>query len=376
MVDPEMGTASAEKRDRTRLTGLFREILVGAARQGIDVVGSILVDGAWPVLKGALDPVLNELSKRFEGRDVTASPELAERAAEEFEHDTRLQALLQSSLLDALKPLVEGQERLESNLQSLSEVAVEGTDAARQVLARLNQGVAIDEATQNQLAELVVRRIRAVGDARDYAREAQAEITELIWLDLDEIESRATELQTVAIELISDNRIIGAEAVLNEAQRLLGTALEETPTDPSLKTLQGFVYKTAAQAFGQEGHPRKASQYLDLAERAFQLVLQDPPADTVLLGNAWNGLGNVLALRDDYPAAAEAIERAVSYVPDYAAAWYDLLATYSYQDPASLDTAKVRRALESLRRTAPGSRLPEEPVRAVESWAAALIDPE
>jgi tetratricopeptide (TPR) repeat protein len=377
MVDPEKGTASAGEGGRASLTGLFREILVGASRAGLDVVGSMLVDGAWPVLKGALDPVLDQLSARFAGRDVTASPELAERAAEEFERDARLQELLRSSLLEALRPVVEGQERVETSLQSLYEVAVEGTAAAREVLARLDQGVALDEATKEQLAELVVRRITAAEAARAYARQAQAAVTESVWLDLDEIQSRATELQAVAIELIYGGRIIGAEAVLSEAQRLLGTALEETPTDPLLKTLQGFVYKTAAQAFGEGGHPRTASGYLDLAEGAFRLVLQDPPDDAYLLSNAWNGLGNVLALRADYPAAAEAIEKAVSFYPDNYAAWYDLLATYANQGPqASLDLAKVRTALENLRRTAQGSRLPEEHVRAVEAWAAELVDPQ
>jgi tetratricopeptide (TPR) repeat protein len=376
MVDSEKGIASAGKDGRTSLTRLFRECLIGAARQGLDIVGPMLVGPAWPVLKGALNPVLDKLTARFGGRDVTASPELAERAAEEFEHDARLQELFQSSLLKELRPLVEGQERMEASLQSLYQVAVEGTAAAQEVLTRLDQGVALDEATKEQLAELVVRRITAAEDARAYARQARMDVTEPVWLDLDEIRSRATELEMVAIELISGNRMIGAEAVLKEAQRLLGTALEETPTDPSLKTAQGFVYKDAAQAFADEGHPEVASRYLDLAEGAFRLVLQDPPADPILLSNAWNGLGSVLVIRKDYPAAAEAIERAVSFNPDNYFAWHDLLVTYASQGSgASLDLAKVRTALENLRRTAPGSRIPARDLSALEAWAAELVDP-
>src|SRR5690242_3807885 len=99
---------------RSGLKGLFREIVVGAARQGLEVVGPMVVDGAWPLLRGALGPVLDRLSARFEGRDVTSSPELAERAAAEFDQDARLQELLQSTLLEALRPVVEGQERVET----------------------------------------------------------------------------------------------------------------------------------------------------------------------------------------------------------------------------------------------------------------------
>ena len=77
-------------------TPLVRKILLEAAKGGIEVAGPALVDGAWPILNGALKPVLDVLDAKL-GGDVTQSPSLAQQAIEAFDQDPRLQERLRSS---------------------------------------------------------------------------------------------------------------------------------------------------------------------------------------------------------------------------------------------------------------------------------------
>ncbi len=54
---------------------LFKKAVLGAVDRDIDVAGSALLPGAWPIVKGALDPILDRLKSQLGGdEDITASP--------------------------------------------------------------------------------------------------------------------------------------------------------------------------------------------------------------------------------------------------------------------------------------------------------------
>ena len=71
---------------------LFRKIMIGAAEASLDIAGSALLPGAWPIVKGALTPVLDKLKERLDGKDATSSPDLAEKAIEMFKKCLRRQS--------------------------------------------------------------------------------------------------------------------------------------------------------------------------------------------------------------------------------------------------------------------------------------------
>lgn len=85
---------------------LFRKIVIGASESSLDIAGSTLLPVGWPILKRALQPVLDKLKDRFGGEDVTATKARADAAATAFEQDRDLQELLKTNLLQALEPVL------------------------------------------------------------------------------------------------------------------------------------------------------------------------------------------------------------------------------------------------------------------------------
>ena len=73
------------------MTPLIRKVLLGAAESSLDVAGAALLPGAWPILKGALHPVLERLKEQLGGDDILGSKDRAEAAATAFEADPHLQ---------------------------------------------------------------------------------------------------------------------------------------------------------------------------------------------------------------------------------------------------------------------------------------------
>src|SRR5690242_1783338 len=101
------------------LVPIFRKVLLGAAESSLDIAGAaVLPPPAWPILKGALQPVLDRIKERL-GGEVTGSPERAERAVSEFAGDRYLQEMLRSSLLEKLGTLASGQQAIDANIQKL-----------------------------------------------------------------------------------------------------------------------------------------------------------------------------------------------------------------------------------------------------------------
>jgi len=312
---------------------LFRKVVTGAAVATLDVAGAALLPGAWPILKGALTPILNRLSERFEGKDVTSSPELAERAALEFARDERLQELLKSNLLNAIDPVIKNQQEIGHDVQILCEIAMENTKALAGIQDRLERGVPLSKETMEELRDMIVAKMETGLKVRHLARQQIAAYPspKPPWMSRDRINSQISQVQVAAVELIREGRIKQAKEKLKEAQALLGHALEETPTDVTIKVLQGYFFKTMAQALSAAGREDLARQYMDLAEEAFNLVAEDLPADQKTLSDvasAINGLGNVYHFMGEYDKAILSYKRATTLCPDYAYAWHDLFGAY------------------------------------------------
>jgi tetratricopeptide (TPR) repeat protein len=348
------------------LSVLFRKVVTGAAMASLDVAGSALLPGAWPILRAALSPVFERLSERFSGKDVSSSPELAERAAAEFERDQRLQELLRTGLLEQLDPILKGQEKIDADVQKLCLVVMGNSQALQRIEAgvgdidtQLKQGVSLNQETLEQLTSIVDSRAAAMYEARDFARRqlSEAQPPSPGWLRLEEIKDRINTAEVEATALVARGEPDEAMARLRETQLLLARTLDETPTDVTLKILQGYLFKAQAQGTADTS-PDAAARYLSLAEDAFNLVLSDLPSDQRSLdetASAINGLGNVYAERGDYEKAIELYREATSLEPAYEYAWHDLFAAYdALASQGSLDLAGMRHAYNQLCATADG----------------------
>ena len=344
---------------------LFREVVKGASMATLDVAGTVFLPGAWPILRGALTPVLDRLSERFEGKDVTSSPELAERAAQEFARDERLQELFKSNLLDALDPVIKKQKNIGGDVQILCEIAMENTKALVEISSevdklgnQLDRGVHLNEEGMNELCDRLLERVVVNQEVRNFERQQITVYpsTKPLWMSRDQIKSQISQVQVAAVELIRQGRIEQAMDNLKEVQALLGHSLEETPTDVTIKVLQGYFFKTMAQAFHAVGRKDSARQYIELAEKVFNLIADDLPADQKTLNDAAgaiNGLGNVYHLMGEYEKAILSYKRATTLCPDYAYAWHDLFGAYdALACRGVLNLEEMQHAYLKLRETA------------------------
>jgi hypothetical protein len=107
---------------------LVHKILLGAAASLLDIARATLLPGAWPILRGALGPVLERLKERLGGQDVTSSSELAGKAADAFAADEHLQEVLRSALVEQLDKIVQSQQGMNDDVHTLMAI-VSGNEA-------------------------------------------------------------------------------------------------------------------------------------------------------------------------------------------------------------------------------------------------------
>jgi tetratricopeptide (TPR) repeat protein len=335
-----MAGSSPDPKPRTvELVSLFRKVVVGAGMATLDIAGQAALPGAWPILRGALKPVLDRLAEKL-GGDPIASREAAERAAAEFERDARLQDLLRSQLLEPLDELAKRQEKVDADVQALFVMVTENTRALDElsqdvggIRERLDHGVDLSPEAQERLVELVSERVVAMQGVRDFAgRELTAVSADPTppaqWLERDELAARVNESQHRAVEDVAAGRIGQAMERLRSDRVLVGQALIETPTDPRLRVLNGYLLKTLAQAADATGDREAVADYLARAEEIFTLLVSDAPDDPVILAGAVNGLGNVHYARHEYEQALERHAEATDLLTAYPEAWHDLFGTY------------------------------------------------
>ncbi len=345
---------------------LVRQILMKASEAGIDIAGTAFLGPAWPVLHAALGPVLDRLSEKLGGVDPVGSREAAERAADEFEKDQRLQELLRSNLMEGLKPVLAGQERLEAGFQTLSQVVLDNTQALEDIKqsvegigAKLDEGVELSPEGAREIEDAITERVIVALEVRGvvhpFAEEAAVPET---WATQDELVAEAQQA-VQAVEQIREGRVDEALETLQRARGSLARALLETPTDVEVRLQQGYVLKALGQAYGAAGDQQEADRSLEQAESIFRLVIRDIPADPGTqdeIASAVNGLANILAERGRQAEAATLYREALRLEPSYAYAWHDLFGSLvALADAGDPRPSELDEAWSGLLRTAPGT---------------------
>jgi tetratricopeptide (TPR) repeat protein len=355
------GAKMADDRAAKRVA-LVREILVGAGTATLDIAGVTVLDGAWSVVRAALKPVTDRLAKRLGVGDVTASKEVADRAAREFEHDQLLQDIFRSELVRATDEVIQQGADIQGYVAVLCDLVADNTrrldELAGDVHAlrqQIESGVTLNAEGRAQIREefeAVLRPLQATeifAGAQLQSAHAQALRTET----LAEIADKAESLQTEAMRLLTRGEPEAALAALEPARLLLAAALREAPTSFRLKVLLGYVFKSEAQATPD---PEARSRYLGQAAEVFTLVVEDAPREPALaneFAGAVNGLGNVYAEQGDYDRAIAQYRIALEVAPSYAYAWHDLfLALDAKASAGEVDLVELRNAYDNLERYA------------------------
>lgn len=232
---------------------------------------------------------------------------------------------------------------------------MEGTTVLYEIKEQLDQGVHLDKEAEEKLIKGIADEFERNQRVREMARQQTAlyPSASSVWMSRDSIERQIRRTQVRAVELIMEGRIEQARENVEEAQALLGRVLEETPTDVTIRILQGYIFKTKAQvlhAAGEDDRP-----YIELGEKTFKLVLENPPANPAALTRATNGLGNMYHLKREYDKAILNYKRAIEISPDYAYAWHDLFLAYDELAARGvLHLEDMRYAYQKLRETAAG----------------------
>lgn len=341
------------------LAPIVRKVLLGAAESSLDVAGAALLPGAWPILKGALEPVLDRLKERLGGEEVTSSPARAAAAATAFEADSHLQEMLRSRLLERLDALVEGQEKIGADVQKLM-LIVSGDSALLQELVggvdriekRLVDGVDVSEQSVSKLVQAITRQAESSRQVRALALREMGPIGELL-------ERQVGRLQARAVELVQSGAVDRAVDELRGGLTLVAALLAEAPTDVRLRLQLGFIHKTAAQVYEAVSDRELAKAELNLAENIFLSVKEDLRGDqktAIDVANAIHGLGNIDHQRGDFRAAIAKYELTVSIYPDQIYSWHDMFAAYhELARRGQGDLAAMRRAFENVKQRGQGA---------------------
>jgi tetratricopeptide (TPR) repeat protein len=130
-------------------------------------------------------------------------------------------------------------------------------------------------------------------------------------------------MQLRYFELLDGQNAADALDLAQKTQAYLDRVLPLYPQDPSLKLTRGYLYKNEAMALIRLGRYDEAETALNQGESVFRTMLAERPRDAA----AWNGLGSIEAVRDNYEKAHEYVDEALKILPDY---------SYALQDHAAI----------------------------------------
>ncbi len=329
---------------------LVRKILLRAAESSLDIAGSALLPGAWPILKGALGPVLERLEQRLGGQDVTSSPDLAREAAELFEADRHLQEILRSSLLVQLDDLAKSQHQIDASVQKLM-LIVSGDEKMLQDIvggvARIDEHLEAGVNLSDEAVEKVVSRITQQAESSRGVRAIALRATGPV---ADILERQLQRLQVRADELVRERAADRALDELQEGLQLVALLLNEAPTDLTARLQLGFIYKTYAQVVEGTGQADEAADYLHRADEIFGYIQNDAAADAENIANAIVGQGNVLHEHGQFDAAISRYRDSLKVLPGNPYALHDIFGAYDgLARQGKLNLKEMRDALEELK---------------------------
>lgn len=335
------------------LVPIVRKILLGAAESSLDIAGAALLPGAWPILKGALGPVLSRLKERLGGQEVTSSQRLAEKAADLLEADQHLQEVLRSALVERLDQVVQGRQSINDDVQKLL-IVVSGDqrliteligDVAR-LGERIEAGVNLSDEAIARLAEAVSRQAEGSRAVRAIALRAMGPVADLLQRQLQRLQVRA-------VELVQEGAADRALDELQEGLHLVAFLLDEAPTDLTARLQLGFIYKTFAQVAAELTHDHEAEYYIDRAETLFDCVVRDVAGDpeaALEIAGALHGLGNVEHTRGNLHGALARYREALRIHPGHPYALHDIfVADYDLARDEPANLTEMRQVLERLK---------------------------
>jgi tetratricopeptide (TPR) repeat protein len=340
------------------LVPLFRKVVLGAAESSLDVAGAALLPGAWPILKGALQPVLERLKDKLGGGDVTASVEQAQRAVAELEADRHLQEVLRSKLLEQLDALVQGQQGVNGDVQKLMLIVAGDQRRLDELLGgvgrieqRLDQGVNLSDEAVEKLTVAIAQQAETSRRVRGLALREMGPVSELL-------QDQVNRLQIRAVELVRGGDLDRAVDELRAGLMLIAALLNEAPTDLTLRLQLGFVYKTMSQVFDAAGDAALARTYIDRAEEVFRFVKDEAAGDesnALYVANAIHGLGNVEQGRGEFDQAIEKYKLATDMFDGHFYSWHDMFLCYwELAKQGRPNLGAMRHALAKVEETARG----------------------
>jgi hypothetical protein len=286
-----------------RVLALAKQIVRRTAELGLDEAGTLTCGPAWPVIRGALEPVIAELDRRFPKLTLAKTEAAAKAtgdAVRSLDEDMALQDLLEKNFgrLDLQqKEVLAVLARFDDKLDKIGASIDRGYESARQGY----------ETIAVQLRELNLR-MELASSPHDAAA----------GLSLDEIYEEAAGCQSDAIHQASAEDFKAAERRVTRGRELAEAGLRRAPDDTRLLCVLGFIEKTQAQ-IDERTEPDKAAAAASKAAAYLAQVLAAEP-DNV---SALNGMANVYAITKDYDRACKLGETLFTAAPHYGAAVFD-----------------------------------------------------
>jgi len=333
-------------------------MVFGAGETAIDMGGSVLLPGAWPLLRAAYQPVIDNLKQRL-GLDDADRPSAAqaEELVKAFAADTHLQSMFASAVVEKLAPFVSGQAAANDDIKRLIEIVGGNAD----LLEALQSGTGRIEARLETGVNLSDEAVRKVAEQVEIVQHMHALTLREVGLASELMKRQLQRLQVRADELLEEGAPDRAADELREGIALLALMLNSAPSDMDLQVQLGFMYKTIAQLCERVGDAAASSEYLDRAEEVFTVVkkgIATGLTSGLQAANALHGMCNVRHAKRDLAGAVACYQQVVELCPEHPYAWHDMFLAYYElaKEGKPADLPAMRHALEQL--TATGAGLP------------------
>lgn len=343
---------------------LIKEMAYGAGVAGLDIAGSIAFpEGAWKIIKGLLDPILERLRKQLDIED----PFDAKHANESWaiiERDKALCKQFEEKLHSEVEIIKISQQNLTEGQQRLIQ-AVEGNsetlDVIKQSIKNMeSNGVLISDKSIDTIGDIVQRTISEQTKNID-----QNIIQQLVHWDqeqktreqkvVDTLMNQLSRTQVRVVELLNSGDTDRAINEIISGFSDLQNMINEYPDNLYFRLQAGYFYKTIAATFLDAGKPDISEDFNTKAMRIFYLIAHSTSLNskTVLEHvGALNGVGNILYARGEYTQAIDYYNLATQIYPGYFYAWHDMFfAYYALARQGIIDYKAMRLALENTRKT-------------------------
>lgn len=137
-------------------------------------------------------------------------------------------------------------------------------------------------------------------------------------ISLLQVQQELNQRQQRYFEILPHNTADALE-LAQKALAFLDTVSPLYPQDPYLQLVRGYFHKNEAMALRDLGRYEHFEKALSEAERIFNTMIRERPQDA----GAWNGKGDVEALRGNLNEALHLIDHALEIDPKYEAAKHD-----------------------------------------------------